>query len=158
MLLEPAQRIAHDAPGDVLVADDARNQRRLRAGAAAGIDAAGMAEHRVLDELDDVLEGLVLVVVTVDVDDQHVVQLALVALPGGIDEELRGVELLDGHLVNVARWDIHRLSPYAPDHACHMPSSNSSTLTERSMAVDMIITAVGGIVRPLVNGGQRSPT
>ena len=52
--------------------------------------------HVVLHEREDVVHALVLVVMGIDVDDQHVVELALLRLLAGMGEQAGGVELLDG--------------------------------------------------------------
>ena len=54
-----------------------------------------LPEHVVLHEREDLVEILVLVVVGVDVDDQHVVEVALVRLLPRMAEELGGVHLVD---------------------------------------------------------------
>ncbi len=54
-----------------------------------------LPEHVVLHERQELAEVLVLVVMRVDVDDQHVVELALHRLLAGVRQQAAGVQLLD---------------------------------------------------------------
>ena len=93
-LLRAAHRIARHAAAHVLVADGLR-----REGAAAARlvrpDMRELLEHVVFHERQDVVEVLVLVVVRIDVDDQHVVELALHRLLAGVSQQPAGVQLFD---------------------------------------------------------------
>ena len=46
----------------------------------------------------------------VDIDDQRVLQVPLITLTGSIDKELRRVELLNRHLVQMICRDFHPLN------------------------------------------------
>ena len=85
-LLGGAQRIARDAAAHVLVADRLRHDR-LR-GPWSRPAMRELAQHVVLHERQDFAEVLVLVMVGVDVDDQHVVELALHRLLARVREQL----------------------------------------------------------------------
>ena len=93
-LLGRAQRIARDAAAHVLIAGRHRHDAGLLLLAAPGHDE--LAEHVVFHERQEFVVMLVLVVMGIDVDDQDVVETALVHLLAGVREEPRGVELLDG--------------------------------------------------------------
>ena len=54
-----------------------------------------LLEDVVLHERQDVVEVLVLVVMRVDVDDQHVVELALHRLLAGVSQQPAGVQFID---------------------------------------------------------------
>ena len=107
-LLGRAQRIARDAPAHVLEAD-----RHVRDEAAAALGAAGdreLADDVVLQEGQDVVHALVLVVMGVDVDDQDVVELALLRLLLGVRQKPRGVELFDGDAPAAIGNEFHGVS------------------------------------------------
>ena len=76
-LLQPAQVRARDAAAGVLIADLGVHHR----GAAAALDVQERLapDHRIVDVLEDLLVGFVLVVVRIDVDDQEVLIVALAA-------------------------------------------------------------------------------
>ena len=60
---------------------------------------------------------LALVVVSVDVDDQHVLELALLGLLGGVRQQLGGIQLLDGHAPSAIGNQIHGFSPWGWDRS-----------------------------------------
>jgi hypothetical protein len=60
-----------------------------------------MTQHRVVHVLDDFLERLGLVVVTVDVDDAEVLVAAGRRLLGGIRQQRRGVEFGGGEICGI---------------------------------------------------------
>ncbi len=104
-LLRRAHRIARDASAHVLEPD-----RHVRHEDAAALGAAGdreLAQHVVLHEGQDVVHALVLVVMGVDVDDQDVVELALLRLLTGVGEQAGGVELLDRHAPAAIGDEVH---------------------------------------------------
>ncbi len=59
----------------------------------------------------DLAEVLVLVVMGVDVDDQHVVELALHRLLAGMRQQAAGVQLLDGDASAAISNQIHVILP-----------------------------------------------
>ena len=72
----------------------------VRLGRAPGAGAARLGElleHLVFHERQDLAEVLVLVVVRIDVDDHHVVELALHRLLAGVRQQPAGVQLFDGY-------------------------------------------------------------
>ena len=71
-LLGAAHRVARDAAAHVLVADRLRREGAAAPGAGAG-RLRELLEHFVFHERQNVAKVLVLVMVCVDVDDQHVV-------------------------------------------------------------------------------------
>ena len=111
-LFELAQRIARHPAADILIADLSGQEGRGFARHAAG-RLAQLPQHRVLDELQDLVQRLALVVMRVDVDDQHVVEAALIALARRVGEKLVGVEFLDAQLVvTVATGEVHCVCLY----------------------------------------------
>src|SRR5712691_10687575 len=57
----------------------------------------------------------------IDSDDRELVVAALLRLPRRVGEQLGGVELLDGHLAEIAQGEIHDclvLSEHDPEKAC----------------------------------------
>jgi hypothetical protein len=104
-LLGRAQRVARDAAAHVLEADRAaRHQRAAPLGTSCDRE---LADDVVLDVGQDVVHALVFVVMGVDVDDQHVVELALKRLLPGVREQPRGVELLDGDAPAAIGDEVH---------------------------------------------------
>ena len=87
-LLVLALRIAGDAAGELLVGAGLRRD----AAARRALELRLVAQHRVLDELRDLLERLGLVVMRVDVDDEEVLVAALDRLLGGVLQQRAGVE------------------------------------------------------------------
>jgi hypothetical protein len=90
----------------------------------------------------------------VDIDDQHVVEIALHRLLAGMAQKLRGVELVDCDASAAVGYEVHgvvsSLSVYLfwqraqrPVQLCHMPSSNTARLAALSSALVVVITSVG---------------
>ncbi len=104
-LFRRAQRIAGDAAAHVLEADLARRERLPPLGAAGQHQ---VAQHVVLDEGQELVEALVLVMMGIDVGDQHVVEIALMRLLAGVGQEPAGIELLDRHAAAAIGKKIHR--------------------------------------------------
>ena len=82
-----AQRVARDAPRDVLGTRAAHHERVVGTRARTRINLRGTAEHRIVDEFNDVLHRFVFVVMAVDIDDQHVFEAALVTLTSRVDQK-----------------------------------------------------------------------
>ena len=53
---------------------------------------------------------LVLVMMRIDIDDQHVVELAPLRLLGGVAQKLGGVELVDGNAAPAISNEVHWMS------------------------------------------------
>ena len=98
-LIHFSQWVARHTPRDILRSGASHHERAVGTGARAGIDLRGASQDRIIDILDDLLHGFVFIVVAVDVDNQRLVEPALIALTCCIDQELRRVELRDRHLV-----------------------------------------------------------
>ena len=79
-LLVLALRIARDAAGEFLVGTGLRRDAATR----GALEFRLVAQHRIVDELGDLLERLGLVVVRLDVDDEEVFIAALDRLLGGV--------------------------------------------------------------------------
>ena len=105
-----AQRIAGDAAAHVLVADLARHHGAARRPCARGRHGE-LAQHVVLHVGQDFVVVLVLVMMGVDIDDQHVVEVALLRLLAGMGQEPRGVEFLDRYASAAISDEIHGVSP-----------------------------------------------
>src|SRR5580698_7293023 len=102
----------------------------------------------------------------VDVDDDHVVEIALVRLLASVSQQPRGVQLLDRYAATAIGDEIHCVSPsvpipltnglYRPVQLCHMPSSNTarSAAFNNPLAVTMTSVAeieffdIGAILSP----------
>ncbi len=108
-LLELAQLVPGDAAAEILVADLAVHHRGA-AGPLARLD-RGAADHRIVDVGEDLLVGLVLVVVRVDVDDQEILVVARPRLLGGVLEVLGDGELVEPELAHFRAWHVHGRSP-----------------------------------------------
>src|SRR6516165_9307963 len=109
-LLGPPQRIARYAPAHVL--DEARVGRHD--GAAIGHAAAAhrpLPENIVLHVWQDIAVVLVLVVVSVHVDDDKVVEVALDRLLAGMGEKPGGVQLVDRYASAAFSEEVHGSSP-----------------------------------------------
>ena len=89
-LLGAAQRIARDPAAHVLVAHGLRRDCAA-APRLGGARQGELLEDVVLHERQDFVEVLVLVVVRIDVDDQHIVELALDSLLAGMRQQAAGV-------------------------------------------------------------------
>ena len=92
-LLRTAHRIARDAATHVLIADLRRRDARTVA-LAAGREAQ-LAQHVVFHEWQEFVVALVLVMVSVDVDDDHVVEIALMSLLARMRQQPAGIEFFD---------------------------------------------------------------
>ena len=121
-----------------------------------------VAQHRIVDVFGDLLEGLGLVVVRVDVDDQEVLVLALDRLLGGVAQQRAGVELLARQIAEVPiglvlqvlsdrsacapsyRCCLCGVRRPMPDIDCQAPNSNTSRPAPSSSAVQPIATSVDG--------------
>ena len=79
--------------------------------------------HVVLDERENIVHALVLVVMGVDVDDQDVVELALLRLLPGVGQKPGGVELFDGDAPAAIGNEFHGVSP-----CCFCPAGAGASL------------------------------
>ena len=98
---------------------------------------------------------LVLVVVGVDVDDHHVVEVALDRLLVGVAQKLGGVQLIDGDASAAISNQFHGVSPrdsnlilggaraQRPVQLCHMPSSKTARLAAFRSALVVVMISVG---------------
>ncbi len=107
-LLRSAHRITGDAAAHVLETD-LRGHQGLAALGAAGEHE--LAQHLVLDEGKKLVVALVLIVVAVDVDDQHAVQIALIRLAPRVGEQPGCVQLLNRNPSTAIGDEIHGVSP-----------------------------------------------
>ena len=104
-----AHRIARHAAAHVLVAGRHRHD--------AGLMLLGAGRHRelpqhvVFHERQKFVVVFVLVVMRIDVDDQDVVEVALVRLLAGMRQQPRRVELLDGNAAAAVGNQIHDNAP-----------------------------------------------
>src|SRR5215471_6834306 len=103
-LLGRAHRVARDAAAHVLEADLRGHQGLASLGAPREHQ---LAQHLVLDERQKLLVDLVLVMMAVDIGDQHVVEVALVRLAARMGEQPAGVELLDRHPPAAVSDEVH---------------------------------------------------
>src|SRR5262249_43309028 len=109
-LLRRAQRVAGDAAAHVLEPDLGRHEvLPTELGAARYCE---LLEHLVLHERQDVAQVLVLVVMRVHVDDQHVVEVAAVRLLARIGQQPRGVELFHRYAPAAISNEVHGVAPY----------------------------------------------
>ena len=108
-LLRAAHRVARDAAAHVLGEARLRRQDAAPCGGAAAH--GDLLEHVVLHERENFGHVLVLVVVGVHVDDQHVVELALHRLLARVRQEAGGVELLDCYASAAVGDEVHGSSP-----------------------------------------------
>ena len=116
-LLSAAQRIARHAAAHVLEADGLRREVGPRPACWSAIDMRELLEHLVFHERQDLAEVLVLVVVRVDVDDQHVVELALHRLLAGVSEQLAGVQFLDCYASAAISNEVHDVFSCNPKYS-----------------------------------------
>src|SRR5207253_2238989 len=82
--------------------------------AAAAFSAAAereLPQDVVLHEREKLVQAFVLVMVRIDVDDEHVVKLALLRLLAGMRKQPRGVELFDGDAPAAVGDEVHGASP-----------------------------------------------
>src|SRR5262249_22936244 len=70
-----------------------------------------LAQHVVLHEREKLVQALVLIMMGVDVDDQHVVELALLRLLSGVRQQPAGVELFDRHAPSAIGDEVHGVAP-----------------------------------------------
>ncbi len=110
-LLRGAHRITGDAAAHVLETD-LRGHQGLAALGAAGEHE--LAQHLVFDEGEKFVVALVLIVVAVDIDDQHAVQIALIGLAPRVGEQPGGVKLLDRNPSTAVGDEVHGVSPGCP--------------------------------------------
>src|SRR5215467_2810728 len=113
---------------------------------------------------------LVFVVMSVDIDDDHIVEFALMSLLTGVGEESRGVQLIDRHAAAAIRRQFHGISPervsrlfnlvlafrtgQRPVQLCHMPSSKTARLAAFSKPLAVIITSVEVTGLRAASGGK----
>jgi hypothetical protein len=103
-LLEPAPRIAGDAPSEFLI----RAVGRANSAARHPLIPGFVAQDRILHVLQDLVERLGLVMVAVDVDDQEILVAALDRLLRGMRKQGTGVEFCGGEIAEVAGVNVHR--------------------------------------------------
>ena len=103
-LLDPAAGIAGDASADLLVRAVGRRDAATRRALILGL----VADDRILHVLQDLVEGLGLVVVAVDVDDAEILVAALDRLVRGMRQQGGGIELGGGEVAEVVGVDVHR--------------------------------------------------
>ncbi len=163
-----AQRISGDAPADILVADLLRHQRA--AAALHALRRRELTQDVVLHEGQNVLHVLVLVVMGVDVDDDHVVEFALMGLLTGVGKESCGVQLVNRHAAAAIGRKFHRVSPETslptlqicccdpadqrPVQLCHMPSSKTARLAAFSKPLAATMTSVEVTWLRAASGGK----
>ena len=114
-----------------------------------------LPEHVVFHVGQEFRVILVLVMVGVNVDDHHVVEVALVRLLAGVSEQPRGVQLLDRYAATAIGDEIHSVSPgvpipltngfYRPVQLCHMPSSKTARSAAFNNPLAVTITSVAEI-------------
>src|SRR5579864_2588879 len=107
-LLRAAHRITRDAAAHVLIADLGR-----REGAAVLVQPrhGELPEHVVFYVGQEFAVILILVMVGVDIDDDHVVEVALVRLLAGVRQQPRSVQFLDRYAATAVSDEIHCVSP-----------------------------------------------
>src|SRR5580704_14789080 len=101
--------MARHAAAGVLIADLAVEER----GAArplARLD-RGAPDHRAFDILEQLLVGLVLIVMGVDIDDEEVLVVALPRLRGGVHKVVGHRELVEPQLAHLRAGHVHGGSP-----------------------------------------------
>ena len=108
-LLAAAHRIACHPAAHVLVAGRHRHNARPLLGAAA--DHGELAQHVIFHERQELVVVLVFVMVRIDVDDQDVVELALMRLLARVREQPGGVELFDGYAAPAVGYQVHVVAP-----------------------------------------------
>ena len=86
----------------------------------------------------DVAHVLVLVVVRVDVDDQHVVELALHRLLPRMREQPRGVEFVDGDAPAAIRDQVHD----------RFPLIGAKAFESAAFGIGTILSQAGRVVLP----------
>ena len=109
-LFHLAQRIAHDAPGDFLVADRSGKEAGALLPGERGA-ARDLLQHGIIEIFEDLRHRLGFVVMRVDVHDRELVVPALLSLALGVGEKLAGIEFLDAHRPVVAQRQVHGETP-----------------------------------------------
>jgi hypothetical protein len=107
-LLDPAAGIACDASAQLLIGAVGRGDTAARRALVLGL----VAQHRILHVLQDLVEGLGLVVMAVDVDDAEILVAPLHGLLGGVRQQRRRVEFGGGEVAKVGGVDVHRTIPF----------------------------------------------
>src|SRR5207248_5547968 len=108
-LLRSTHWIARDAPAHLLETDRVGGND-----AAAAFSAAAereLPQDIVLHEGEKLVQAFVLVMVRIDVDDEHVVKFALLRLLAGMRKQPPGVELFDGDAPAAVGDEVHGASP-----------------------------------------------
>ncbi len=98
-------------------------------GAAAGH--GQLTQHVVFHVGQEFVVVLVLVMVRVDVDDQNVVELALMRLLAGVGQEPRGVQLFDGDAAAAIGDQIHFSSPRIIPSEASNPCGSAAWIASR---------------------------
>src|SRR5262249_52002425 len=98
-----------DAPAHLLETDGVGGNDA--AAALAATAQRELAQDVVLHEGKKLVQALVLVVVRIHVDDEHVVELALLRLLAGMRKQPRCVELFDGDAPAAVGDEVHGASP-----------------------------------------------
>ena len=165
-LLRAAQRIAGDAAADILEADVLDHE--VVAALAHALHAE-LPDHVVFHIRKELSEVLVLVMVRIDVDDQHIVELALVCLLSCVSEQPAGVELFKRNPASAVGDQIHGVSPrgsalficrtaaHRPVQLCHMPSSKTARSAARRRPLAVTMMPVGLTTCPSSTGVSREP-
>jgi hypothetical protein len=81
--------------------------------AATALAAAGngeLAQNVVLHERKKLVDALVLVMVRIDIDDQDIIELALLRLFPGMSEQAAGIQLFDGNAAAAIGNQVHGVS------------------------------------------------
>src|SRR6185437_13666403 len=66
-----------------------------------------LPQHVVLDEGEEFVEALVLVVMRIDIGDQHIVEAALMGLAAGVRQQAAGIEFFDGNAAAAVGEKVH---------------------------------------------------
>ncbi len=80
------------------------------------LDMAELTEHVVFHIGQEFVVILVFVMMSVDVDDHHVVEVALMRLLARMRQQAAGVELLDRYAAAAISDEIHDVSPVSHSH------------------------------------------
>jgi hypothetical protein len=123
-LLQAAQRIARDAAAHILITHHRVHDAgvlgvRLRAGQRQ------LAQHRIVEIFENLVQGLIFIVMRIDVDDRELVIAALARLTRRVRQQLRGVEFLHRHAAEIAELEVHGLSLPGFDVRCEAPGRMS---------------------------------
>src|SRR5262245_27884774 len=109
VLLARAHGIARHAAAQVLVTDIGLHHAAAAAFAQRG--QGELPEDVVFHVGNELAEVLVLVVMRIDVDDQHVIELALDRLLAGVGQQAAGVQLLHWNASAAISNQVHDVSP-----------------------------------------------